>query len=89
MHIKVRLFASFREATGQSELSLEVAGPATVADVWSNLRQEYPRLGRLSYKPTAAINMEYARFDSALREDDEVAFLPPVSGGGENHVQNR
>lgn len=79
MEIIVRLFATYREAVGSSVLRWEVAEGATVEDLWRGLREAYPNLPQV--KPAAAINAEYARLDERLRAGDEVAFLPPVSGG--------
>jgi len=71
--IRVRLFAGLREQAGWSERELDAA---TVADVW-------PALG-LGAEPTGllyAVNREYAERGQELRDGDEVALIPPVSGG--------
>ena len=80
MQIRARFFASYREAVGQRKLELEVARGTTVADLWQRLGQEFPRLSAIS-PAAAAVNMEYVPFEAELRDGDEVAFLPPVSGG--------
>ena len=75
MAIKVRLFAGLRERAGYSERELE--GVAQVADVW-------PALG-LGDEPEGllyAVNREYADAGRMLADGDEVALIPPVSGGG-------
>jgi MoaE-MoaD fusion protein len=73
--VKVRLFAGLRERAGWSELDVDVAG-ATVGDVWAELELgDEP--GGLLY----AVNHEYAERDRDLAEGDEVALIPPVSGG--------
>ena len=74
MRVTVRLFAGLRELAGHSRLELEDV--ATVADVW-------PRLG-LGDEPAGllyAVNREYVSTDRALADGDEVALIPPVSGG--------
>ena len=81
MRVTVKLFASFREATGQAERTLEVTPGTTVGQLWSNLVHESPRLAPLSDSAAFAVNKQYSRSDAALRDGDEVAFLPPVSGG--------
>jgi molybdopterin synthase sulfur carrier subunit len=82
MEIRVRLFASYREAVGERELTVSLpSGIVTVAAVWARLRQDFPRLGALTHTPAAAINQEYASLSAEVRDGDEVAFLPPVSGG--------
>lgn len=79
MEVVVRLFATYREAVGSGELRWDVAEGATVGDLWRELRAAYPNLPRV--RPAAAINTEYAKLDEMLQAGDEVAFLPPVSGG--------
>jgi molybdopterin converting factor subunit 1 len=79
MKISIKLFALYREAVGQRELTWTVAEGTTVADLWQALRDAYPDLPNVA--PTAAINAEYVSPTAVLRDGDEVAFLPPVSGG--------
>jgi molybdopterin converting factor subunit 1 len=81
MRVTVRLFARLREIVRRSELTLEVAPGSTVADVWKGLLGEYPDLAAYSSTMSCAVNDDYAKPTRELREDDEVAFLPPVSGG--------
>lgn len=79
MEVTIRLFAMYREAAGSNELRWEIAEGASVGDLWRELRNAYPDLPRV--EPAAAINAEYAKLDEALQAGDEIAFLPPVSGG--------
>jgi molybdopterin converting factor subunit 1 len=81
MHVKVRLFARLRDIVGTSELERDVPPEATAKDVWDGLAREHPELGPYASVSSCAVNEEYASFASRLREGDEVAFLPPVSGG--------
>lgn len=76
MRITVRLFAALRERAGWSQRDLELPDGAVLADVWAalDLGEEPPGLAY-------ARNREYAARDAAIREDDEVAVIPPVSGG--------
>ena len=76
MAIQVRLFAGLRERAGWSERSFEVGEGARVADVWAllDLGDEPPGL-------LYAVNHEYAGSDRELAPGDEVALIPPVSGG--------
>ena len=76
MEVVVRLFAGLRERAGTSERQVELADGATAADVWSALELgEEPR--GLLY----AVNKEYTERDRPLADGDEVALIPPVSGG--------
>jgi MoaE-MoaD fusion protein len=74
MRVTVKLFAGLRERAGWNERQLE--GVARVADVWSALDLGVEPAGLLY-----AVNKEYAGAETALRDGDEVALIPPVSGG--------
>jgi molybdopterin synthase catalytic subunit len=76
MNVRIRLFAALRERAGQGTLEIEVAEGATVADVWPllDLGAEPPGL-------LYARNRVYVERSQALAAGDEVAFIPPVSGG--------
>ena len=81
MRIKVRLFARLRELVGAGELERDVPGDATVRTVWESLTREYPQIAEYADSMSCAVNIDYARMNTAVSEGDEVAFLPPVSGG--------
>jgi molybdopterin converting factor subunit 1 len=81
MRVTIRLFARLRDIAGAAELSREIAAGATIRSVWRELAGEYPELGPYERSISFAVNADYARMDQVLREGDEVAFLPPVSGG--------
>ncbi|MCK9397384.1 MAG: MoaD/ThiS family protein [Methylobacter sp.] len=77
MPIKVRYFASLKESIGRSEDSLEFSGLATVGDVWSRANPDKA----LPDNILAAVNMDYVELNSSVKDGDEVAFFPPVTGG--------
>jgi molybdopterin synthase sulfur carrier subunit len=78
MTIHVRFFASLREQVGRSEDELPATGIKTVADVWTRATEGVaPLPGTVLY----AVNMDYAQADAAVKDGDEVAFFPPVTGG--------
>lgn len=81
MRIKVRLFAAYREAIGRGEMSLEVEDALSPLDLWRRLGEEHPPLLEFGPSFLVAVNGEYAPLDKPLKEGDEVAFIPPVSGG--------
>jgi molybdopterin synthase catalytic subunit len=81
MRIRVWLFAAFREAVGRSELSFEAPDGATVREVVASLRADYPSLDRTVGQALVAANQEYVTVDHRLRDGDELALIPPVSGG--------
>ncbi len=81
MHVTVRLFARLRDIAGAGELRREVPGGATVSTVWSSLMAEFPEMSPYETSISCAVNADYSRFTAAVADGDEVAFLPPVSGG--------
>jgi molybdopterin converting factor subunit 1 len=81
VRVTVRLFARLREIAGADELARELAPGATIGDLWRQLAGEFPALGPYERSISSAVNADYARMDHVLRTGDEVAFLPPVSGG--------
>ena len=76
MKVTVRLFAGLREQAGQSRREVELQPGARVADIWPLLE-----LGAVPAGLLYAVNREYAAPDTGLAEGDEVALIPPVSGG--------
>jgi molybdopterin converting factor subunit 1 len=76
MHVVVKLFAGIRERAGTGERRLELPDGALAADVWPELD-----LGEQPPGLLFAVNREYAEPERALAEGDEVALIPPVSGG--------
>jgi molybdopterin converting factor subunit 1 len=81
MRVTVRLFARLRDLAGSGELQREVPHPATVQTVWRTLVDEMPALQEYERTMSVAVNADYAKMSAAVNEGDEVAFLPPVSGG--------
>jgi molybdopterin converting factor subunit 1 len=81
MRVTVRLFARLREIAGAADLTRDVPAPATAATVWASLVAEFPALAPYAPTISCAVNEEYAKLSTPVREGDEVAFLPPVSGG--------
>ncbi len=81
MQVKVRLFASLRDAAGLSESRLELAQGATAEAAWQALVAGHPALAPRRASLGVAVNRTYAGFETVLQDDDEVAFIPPVSGG--------
>ena len=81
MRVKVRLFARLHDLVGAAELEREAADGATAASVWESLAAEWPAIAPYDRSVSVAINAGFARMTARLADGDEVAFLPPVSGG--------
>jgi molybdopterin converting factor subunit 1 len=78
---KVLLFAHFADAAGSSRLEVDLVDSSTVHDCSERLVGSYPALVDLLKIGRAAVNGEFASDDQVLHDGDEIAFLPPVSGG--------
>ncbi len=81
MRVRVRLFAIQRELAGTREVPLELAAGATVEDAWDAVVSRFPGLGPGRPSVRFARNGDYADPTTVLADGDEVAFIPPVSGG--------
>jgi molybdopterin converting factor subunit 1 len=81
MLVTVRLFARLRELAGTGEVQQELPADAIAKTAWDALVKTYPALREYERGTSCAVNEEYARWTAPLRDGDEVAFLPPVSGG--------
>ena len=81
MKIKVLFFASCRDAVGHRSCDWEIAEGCRVADLQRELVAAYPQLAAVQQVLSIAVNSEYAGSHTALQAGDEVALIPPVSGG--------
>jgi MoaE-MoaD fusion protein len=88
MKVTVRLFAILRERAGRDSFELSLPAGATVEDAVEALRSEdglADLIGRLPVR--VAVNREYAEAEATLEPGDELALVPPVSGGADVHVR--
>jgi molybdopterin synthase catalytic subunit len=81
MMIHVLFFGVLKELVGRSNDSVDLHKGARVEDVLAYYERQVPRLASMRRSLAISVNQEYARADRTLSEGDEVAFLPPVSGG--------
>lgn len=77
MSIKVRYFASLKQLVGHGEALFSADAPLPVRSVWQRLNPQLTMPDNL----LAAINLEYVDLDAQVRDGDELAFFPPVTGG--------
>ncbi len=80
MKIRVLTFGIARDITGAGTLDVQLPEGATIDTAHQYFREKYPALNRLS-SLLIALNAEYASSETVLRENDEIALIPPVSGG--------
>ena len=84
VRVRVLFFGAAREAAGTDEAALTFDGPAAARSVFERVLEAYPPLRRFGPSLLFAVNQEYARDpDAEVRDGDELAVFPPVSGGGE------
>lgn len=81
--LTVKLFATLRERARQAELSREFPEGTSVRQIWERLVVEFPALAGNRDAVAFAVNHEYVQGDFCPRDRDEVAFIPPVSGGSD------
>ena len=84
MRVTVRVFARLRELAGEGEWGEDVpttAGAVSVETVWQAAARRHPPLEPFGGAISCAVNATFARMTTPVGEGDEVAFLPPVSGG--------
>lgn len=81
MLVTVRLFAVLRDRAGAGELSLELPDGATAGGAVERLGERFPSLHDLLPRTAVAVNQEYAPRSAVLNDRDELALIPPVSGG--------
>jgi molybdopterin synthase catalytic subunit len=81
MRVHVLFFGQLKEITGVAEEDAELSEGARVEDLFERYGRRFPKLGELRPSIAASVNQEYAGWRAPLATGDEVAFLPPVSGG--------
>ena len=79
--IEVLFFGAAADRAGTRRTGLEVRDGATLAEVWPLIVERHPDLGPMGNTLAFAVNGEYARANDTVSAGDEVAVLPPVSGG--------
>lgn len=81
MIVRILYFSSLKDRAGASEETVEIPDHCDVAAVWALAQERHPRLREVTTRPLAACDMIYAAWDRPVGGVQEVAFLPPVSGG--------
>jgi molybdopterin synthase catalytic subunit len=91
MRVRVLFFGALKDIAGRAEEALEIPAGTTLEGVFALYSQRFETLGERRSSTLFARNQEFARADTVLADNDEIAFLPPVSGGsaggaGDGHV---
>ena len=87
MQVKVLFFGQLKDVVGAAEDRVELPEGASVDDLVAHYRKRFPRWEQFRPSLAVAVNQEYAESGARLRGGDEVAFLPPVSGGASDRVE--
>jgi molybdopterin synthase sulfur carrier subunit len=80
VRIKVTYYGQFRDITGLDEEEIEAKVGVTVVELRDQVREKYPRIAE-KREVLVAINNSFAPLETVVKQDDKVAFFPPVSGG--------
>ena len=86
MRVRVLFFGQLKEIVGAAEDDADLSEGARVEDLFERYARRFPRLAEFRGSIAASVNQEYAEWRTPLVDGNEVAFLPPVSGGGQTTV---
>jgi len=81
VQVKVRYFGMMKEIAGRDQEVVELGEGTCVADLFAQIRQRFPKFESFRGPIALAVNLEYSDGKTVLRDNDEVALIPPVSGG--------
>jgi MoaE-MoaD fusion protein len=87
MHVKVLFFGMLKDIVGRMEEQVELAPDARLSTLFDHYAAQFPRLREMAGSIVMARNQEFSSLSTAIVEGDEVAFLPPVSGGSERYTR--
>jgi molybdopterin converting factor subunit 1 len=87
MNIRVLFFGAARDAVEANQLDLALEEPATVSSAFQSLKTRFSKLERFGRSLLFAVNQEYATPDTQLKDNDELAVFPPVSGGSQDFFE--
>src|SRR5262245_43478427 len=86
VRVTVQLFARLRELAGRQEWVCELPSGASAAELWQEIGAVHPGIAEFAPTVSCAINADFAPMNTELHDGDEVAFLPPVSGGSASRL---
>jgi len=87
LKVQVLFFGAARDVVENNPIEISLAAPATVSTAFQSLVAKYPNLERFGRSLLFAVNQEYATSDMPLKENDELAVFPPVSGGSHDFFE--
>jgi len=87
--VRVLFFGAARDAVGQTEVEVSLKGNSTAANAFEEVLEKFPKLRRFGRSLLFAVNQEYAAADREVKDGDELAIFPPVSGGSGVDTETR
>ena len=81
MRVRLKLFAILRDRAGSAETELNLPEGSTVSAAMAEVARQFPQIAQLLARAAVAINLEYSNLEAVLHDGDELAVIPPVSGG--------
>lgn len=79
--VQIKLFASLKDVVGHEEVNLECPAGSNTRSIFLKLSQKFPQLKSFESSIMPAVNQSYVSWNDPVSDGDEVAFIPPVSGG--------
>ncbi len=79
--VKIKFFGAAADLAGTRETEMQVQDGATLGELWTDMADQHPEIVPMKDSLAYAINNEYARWTDTVEPGDEIAILPPVSGG--------
>jgi molybdopterin converting factor subunit 1 len=89
VNVHVRLFARYRELAGTGTIDLDVPSSSTALDVFDRVAERFPEMQAMRGSTLMAIDAEFVRPETKLRDGEELALMPPVSGGSHADGETR
>jgi molybdopterin converting factor subunit 1 len=81
MRVRVLFFGVLKDVAGKASETIELGEGAAVSDLLSSLEMKIPAISKFFSSLAIAVNQEYAKVETRLKAEDEIALFPPVSGG--------
>lgn len=86
MQVHVKCFAFIKDVLGRDDITVDLGDGLTAVDLWKRLQADEPRLLPYGTAVAVIVNEEFVAWDTELNDRDEVAFMPPVSGGSDEKL---
>jgi len=81
MRVSVHFYSYFKELAGSAETRAELPEGATIADLFRQLAEKFPKLDAMKKSTLVAVGLDYQTWDHILKDGDEISLFPPVQGG--------